>query len=190
MTTPVHPGALPKLNVYVDETGDRGIGPKSSPFFAMTALMVPAEDDWTVRHTAGGLRAVIHTSDPAAAKPLHWVEHFRPKHVERRFRAATVLAAMPSARVVHVVVPKTAARIAPGMRDGSRFYNYTTRLLLERVAYAASQWDGGPRQVIARLGTVRGMDHGETAAYLSRVHLSHNPWAVPWHLIKWPPAWA
>ncbi|MFG3136078.1 DUF3800 domain-containing protein [Streptomyces sp. NPDC048211] len=190
MTAQVHPGALPKLYVYVDETGDRGISDKASPFFAMTALMVPAEDDWTVRYAAAGLRSIIHTSQPDQMKPLHWVEHFKRKHVDRRFRAASALAGMPSSRVVHVVVPKAAARNAPGLRDTSRFYNYTTRLLLERVAYAASQWEGGGRFAIVRLGTVRGMDHLETARYLDRVRQKRDSqWQVPWHLIKWPPAW-
>ncbi|MFJ3083090.1 DUF3800 domain-containing protein [Streptomyces halstedii] len=188
MTAPVHPGALPKLNVYVDETGDRGITDKASPFFAMTALMVPAEDDWTVRYAAAGLRSVIHTSHTNQTKPLHWVEHFKRKHVDRRFRAASALAGMPSAKVAHVIVPKEAARNAPGMKDTSRFYNYTTRLLLERVAYAAAKWPGGERLAILRLGTVRGMDHTATARYLDWVR-TNQAYNVPWQLIKWPPTW-
>lgn len=188
MTTPVHPGALAKLGVYVDETGDRGISDKASPFFAMTALMVPAEDDWTVRYAAAGLRSVIHTSQPDQAKPLHWVEHFKRKHTDRRFRAASALAGMPSAKVVHVIVPKEAARSAPGLKDTSRFYNYTTRLLLERVAYAAANWPGGQRLAILRLGTVRGMDHTATARYLDWVR-ANQAYNVPWRLIKWPPTW-
>ncbi|MGH3584701.1 MAG: DUF3800 domain-containing protein [Pseudonocardia sp.] len=186
MTTSVHLGALPKLNVYVDETGDRGISPQSSPFFAMTALMVPAEDDWTVRYSAAGLRSIIHTTH--SVKPLHWVEHFKRKHADRRFRAASALAGMPSARVAHVIVPKAAARTAPGMRDTGRFYNYTTRLLLERVAHSAAQWQGGRRLAVLRLGTVRGMDHTDTARYLDWVRRNET-WNVPWELIKWPPAW-
>ncbi|MFD8919421.1 DUF3800 domain-containing protein [Streptomyces sp. NPDC059569] len=135
-----HPGTLPKLNVYVDETGDRGISRQSSPFFAMTALMVPA--------------------------------------------------GMPSARVVHVIVPKEAARTAPGMANRDRFYNYTTRLLLERVAYTAQQWEGGPRLAIVRLGHVSGMHHADTAGYLDFVRQRQiETWGVPWQHIKWPPVW-
>jgi hypothetical protein len=185
-------GRLPKLRVYVDETGDRGLGGNCSPFFAMTALMVPEEDDWWVRHTASGLRGVIHASRPNSTTPLHWVDHFKAKHPGRRVKAATVLAQMPSARVVHVIAPKDAVRADyPGLRDSDRFYNYTARYLLERVAHAAHKWPGSPRLAIVRLGAVKGMDHTETANYLSRVRtgIFDKYEAVPWRHIKWPPTW-
>ncbi|MFE9317863.1 DUF3800 domain-containing protein [Streptomyces albidoflavus] len=183
-----HPGNLPKLRVYVDETGDRGLSATSSPFFAMTALLVPDEDDWRTRFTAAGLRSLIHNNPQHTNKPLHWVEHFKKKHPERRRRAAQSLADMTSTKIVHVIVPKEAARTSSGLADGARFYNYTTRLLMERVAYAAAGWDGGPRLAIVRLGTVKGMDHKETAKYLTHVR-GIDTFGVPWSNIKWPPKW-
>lgn len=184
--TPAQLGQLPKLRVYVDETGDRGLSPGSSPFFAMTALLVPEEDDWWVQHTASGLRGVINTTSP-----LHWVDHFKAKRAERRLKAATVLAQMPSAKVIHVVVPKSQIQNHHGLTDGARFYNYTTRLLLERVAYAAQQWAGGPRLAIVRLDSVKGMNHRETANYLNYVRQGGvQTWGVPWQHIKWSPVWA
>lgn len=179
-----------RLSVYVDETGDRGLTAKSSPFFAMTALMVPSEDDWNVITTAGGLRALVHQSRPEATTPLHWVHHFKRKHTHRRVYAARQLASMPTAKVAHVVVPKNAVRSYRGLRDGVRFYNYTTRYLLERVAYAAHQWEGGPRLAVVRLGSVKGMDHADTAGYLDYVRQGRcGNWGVPWQQIKWPPMW-
>ncbi|MEE4419577.1 DUF3800 domain-containing protein [Streptomyces bugieae] len=181
---------MTRVNVYVDETGDRGFGGKSSPFFAMTALMVPAEDDWNVRFTAGGLRALIHQSRPDTTTPLHWVDHFKRKHADRRNYAARQLAVMPSAKVAHVIAPKDALSLYKGLENGVRFYNYTTRLLLERVAYAADQWEGGPRLAVVRLGSVRGMDHSDTLGYLDWVRRGRTQnWNVPWKNIKWPPAW-
>lgn len=186
--SPAQLGRMPKLRVYVDETGDRGLGPNCSPFFAMTALLMPEEDDWWVRHTASGLRGVINTS-----KPLHWVDHFKAKHSERRLKAATVLAQIPSAKVVHVIAPKEAVRADyPGLHDTDRFYNFTAKYLLERVAHAAHKWPGGPRLAIVRLGAVKGMDHTETANYLNRARrgdFDRFGLAVPWQHIKWPPAW-
>ncbi|MFD4475973.1 DUF3800 domain-containing protein [Streptomyces sp. NPDC058471] len=180
----------PRLNVYVDETGDRGLGPRASPFFAMTALMVPEEDDWTVRVTAGGLRALIHQNNPHMAKPLHWVDNFKAKHPERRSRAALTLAQMPSAKVVYVIAPKVSAQQWSGLRDSTRFYNYTTRLLLERVAHAAKGWPEGPRNAVVRLGTVKGLDHGDTEAYLTWIKQGRvETYGVPWDHIKWPPTW-
>lgn len=189
--SPAHLGAMPKLSVYVDETGDRGLAQNSSKFFAMTALVIPSEDDWTVRYTAGGLRHMIHSSRPNTTTPLHWVDHFKAKHPERRLRAAIALAQMPSAKVIHVIAPKDSVRAYPGLADGARFYNYTTRLLLERVAYTAKQWPGNPRLAIVRLGAVKGMDHKETADYLDGVRQGRvENWGVPWQHIKWPPKWS
>ncbi|MFD7201285.1 DUF3800 domain-containing protein [Streptomyces sp. NPDC059893] len=182
-------GALPKLRVYVDETGDRGA--LGSPFFAMTALVVPDEEDWNVRVVAAGLRAMIHASRPETMTPLHWVDHFKRKHPERRERAARTLSLMPSVKVIHVIVPKRNVVPTGGMTQGTRFYNYTTRLLLERVAYCAATWEGGPRLAIPYLGTVKGVDHTDTASYLTRVRngLGGETWGVPWQYIKWPPKW-
>jgi hypothetical protein len=179
--------------VYVDETGDRGFSASSSPFFAMTALLVPEEDEFNVRVTAGGLRAYIHASRPDSTTPLHWVDHFRKKHPQRRLHAARTLAYMPSAKVIHVIVPKDSARYFLGMAtSGTRFYNYTCRILLERVARAAKGWEGGSRLAIVRLGAVRGMEHSETASYLTRVRQGEvcNNYDVPWQYIKWPPVWS
>lgn len=193
IATPAYFGQLPKLHVYVDETGDRGFSEASrakSPFFAMTALIVPREDEWTVKVATGGLRAVIHGAQPQQhLKPLHWVEHFKAKRADRREQAALVLANMPSARLIHVVAHKDSLNADAGMRaDKGVFYNYTCRLLLERVAYAAQQWPGGPREATVRLDSVKHMDHSETRDYLAYAK-SSDRYGVPWRHIKWPPLW-
>ncbi|UNZ20598.1 DUF3800 domain-containing protein [Streptomyces sp. 891-h] len=188
-------GHLPKLHVYVDETGDRGFSDKSrakSPFFAMTALLVPAEEEWTVKYTAGGLRALVHSGPPEARlKPLHWVEHFKAKRPERRLHAAKVLAQMPDAKVIHVITHKDSLGHDSVMRRSKEhFYNYTARLLLERVARAAQGWPGGKRLAIVRLGAVKHMDHSTSESHLDHVRNGGcETYSVPWALIKWPPTW-
>jgi hypothetical protein len=179
---PTAPHSLPKLYVYVDETGDRGFSTTSSACFAMTALIVPAEEDWQTRTSAASLRALVGTSER-----LHWVEHFKAKRPERRARAARLLAVMPEVRVVHVIVDKATARLN---RDGVWFYNYTAQLLLARVAQAARTWEGGPRQAIVRLGSVKGMDHAATLRHLGEVRTTAADDApVPWEHLHWPPTW-
>ncbi|MFH8926360.1 DUF3800 domain-containing protein [Streptomyces pristinaespiralis] len=190
---PARFGQLPKLHVYVDETGDRGFSAASraqSPFFAMTALIVPQEDEWTVKLTAGGLRAIVHGAQPQEIlKPIHWVEHFKAKRPERRLHAARALALMPSATVIHVIAHKDTVNADAGMRqDKGLFYNYTTRLLLERVAYTAREWPGGPRLAIVRLGHVKHMDHSTSESHLDWVR-QNGQYGVPWAYISWPPTW-
>lgn len=195
LSTPAWAGELPKLHVYVDETGDRGMSERArekSPFFAMTALLVPEEEEWMVKVTAGGLRALVHSSRPQdVTKPIHWVEHFKAKRPERRQRAAKALARMQDVMVIHVIAHKDTLNQDSGMRkDGGLFYNFTTRVLLERVAQAARGWPGGPRLAIVRLGAVKHMDHTATQSALDRVRQRHGkPFGIPWKHIKWPPVW-
>jgi len=195
--TPPHLGQLPKVHVYIDETGDRGFSERSiakAPFFAMSSLLVPEEEEWQVKVTAGGLRALIHSGRPQDVhKPLHWVDHFKAKHPERRERAARMLAQLPSAQVIHVIADKRTMSQDTGLRnDRAAFYNFTTRYTLERVALAARHWPGGPRLAIVHLAAVKHMDHAESADYLSRVRgglTASEGWGVPWDYIKWPPTW-
>jgi hypothetical protein len=118
LATPARFGQLPKLHVYVDETGDRGFSEASraqSPFFAMTALLIPQEEEWGVKLTAGGLRALVHGAEPQRIlKPIHWVEHFKAKRKDRRRQAAHALALMPNAMVIHVIAHKDTVNEAAG----------------------------------------------------------------------------
>ncbi|WP_367126273.1 DUF3800 domain-containing protein [Streptomyces phytohabitans] len=191
---PPNLGRLPKLHVYIDETGDRGFSDKSraqSPFFAMTALIVPGEDEWTIKATAGGLRALIHDRQPQTQlKPLHWVEHFRPKRADRRDQAAHLMASMPTAQLIHVVTHKNSVNQDAGMRsDKTVFYNYTARLLMERVAHSAKRWPGGARLAIVRFGAVKHLDHTASEQYLHLVRHLPTSHPAPWTHIKWPPTW-
>lgn len=185
----LQPEAPRRVNVYVDETGDRGIRPGASPFFAMTAVMVPTERDRDIRFTAAGLRAYLNTPE---RQPLHWTRHFKRKHHGRRTEAAERLAAMTSNSVIHVITDKKTALgdWDAESSEGEFFYHRTTRILLEQVAQASRGWNGGPRLAIVRLGTVKGMDHAGVLEFLARSRLESTPTpAVPWEYIKWPPVW-
>ncbi|SFT83642.1 Protein of unknown function [Actinopolyspora lacussalsi subsp. righensis] len=183
--TPSWAGKLPKVEVYVDETGDRGFGKNSSSFFAMTALMIPAESVSYARAVAAGLRYEIGTS-----RPLHWVEHFKPKRADRRRLATRMLASIPNVKTIHVITHKATVQFNEALRsDNEKFYNYTTRLLLERIALAAHGWHGGARLAILRLGSVRHMDHDGTVSYLNLVQNIPSPVHTPWEHIRWPPSW-
>ena len=63
-----------------------------------------------------------------------------------------------------------------------------TKLLLERVAYAALQWRGGPRLAIARLSSIKGTRDVDSIDYLERVRRVRATKA-PLEQIRWPPSW-
>lgn len=185
-STPPRLGRLPKVEVYVDELGDRGFTTRSSDVFAMVAVMVPAESAPHMRVVAAGLRAEINTP-----KPLHWVEHFtpKPKHAPRRRLAADMVAVIPGARVIYVIADKATLIASEHLKhDKDVFYNYVTKLLLERVAFAARHWAGGPRLAVARLSSIKGTRDVDSIEYLERVRRV-GATKAPLEHIRWPPSW-
>lgn len=176
---------LKTVEIFCDETGDRGWTERSSKWFGMCAVMVPQESVPQLRATVSGLRAEINTT-----RPLHWVDHFKKsKHEARRAMASNMVAAIPGVQVIYVVAHKETMIASQELRsNGDLFYHYTMRLMLERVANQLSEWDGGRRKGIVRLGAVKGMDHEESVRYLANVRLQER-WGVPWELISWPPRW-
>lgn len=184
--TPQRLRMLPRLEVFVDEVGDRGFTTKSSEAFAMAAVIVPQECVADMKLVIGGLRHTINTT-----KPLHWVDHFTPKqkHADRRRLASDWVAKIPEVKVVYVIAHKATMIAGEHLRaDQDLFYNYVTKLLLERVAYEAKFWPGRPRLAVTRLSAVRNMRHGDSVEYLNAVR-AYNRTRAPMEHILWPPKW-
>lgn len=164
------------LRAYIDETGDRGVGPKASPFFAFSCVLVADEDEPILLDATRDLRSRL--SIPAN-KALHWNEH--AKTFARRQHIASTLGALPTHMVVHVVVEKAGIPAHSGMRRDHRlFYNFAAGMVLERVLLAARDWPGGARPALVRFGHVRGFDHDLTRDYIAYRRAANDPHWVPW----------
>ena len=163
------------LRAYVDETGDRGCGGKSSPYFAFAAVLIPDEDEPELRAKISGLRREL---DVPVGKALHWKDHV--KTFSRRQHVTTTLAAVGSLVIAYVVVEKAAIPPGSGMRNSHEiFYNFAAGLTMERILLAAGGWPGGSRDVIVRFGHVRGFDHAKTRAYFEHKRQT-APGFPPW----------
>lgn len=168
-----------RLYAYVDETGDRGIRAQSSAFFAMAALVVPEEEDPTMRGIVADCRQMFRM--PAGAT-VHWSEHLR-KHPRRQY-AATKFAELPGACLNYVLFEKAAIPATSGLRvDQAHFYNYTAWLTLQRILRTAADWPGGPRDVTVRFGHVKGVDPTQTGAYFD-LKRKCTQRRLPWHLLQ------
>lgn len=173
--------ALPLLRVYIDETGDRGFGSSASPFFGIGAVMVPDAHDAALRAVVQELRTRFGITGPQ----VRWTDHLRPRHHSRRKLAASLLAAVPEVKVVHVVLDKHHLPPNAEMRgDHQRAYSYTSRLLFERIAEAASNWNGGAHRAIVRVSHAKGIDHPSTIQYLTEVcPMEPTGYPVRWELV-------
>lgn len=166
------------LYAYVDETGDRGVSVKSSPFFAMSGLIVAAEDDHRMRAAIDSCRRAF---DVPSGKALHWKDHV--KVYPRRQVVASSLARLAGVSVNYVIFEKAALHTTAAMyNDHGVFYNYAAGLMMERLLFTAQTWPGGPREVIVRYGHVRGFDHSETLNYFLKKQ--RHPKGTPWHLLR------
>lgn len=165
------------LRAYVDETGDRGCSPTSSPYFAFACVLVADEDDAALRAVVDKLRVDFGVTGGV----LHWKDHI--KKFERRQHARTMLAAL-DLRVVYVLVEKAAIPPGSGMlTDTAVFYNYAAGFVVERAVLTAKEWPGGPRDVVVRFAHVAGFDHNLTHDYID-IKKAQGPGWMPWHLLS------
>lgn len=172
----------PILRVYVDETGDRGVTGRSSPFFGFAAVLIADEDEPPLRAAVSTLRQDLTVP---VGKPLHWKDHV--KTFSRRQHVTNTLVAVPNLMVVYVLVEKAAIPAAATMRhDQAVFYNFAAVMVLERALLAGRDWAGGPRQVVIRFGHVRGFNHQTTKDYFNLRCTHNDPDWVPWDLMSGP----
>ncbi|HEY8527365.1 MAG TPA: DUF3800 domain-containing protein [Acidimicrobiales bacterium] len=157
------------LRVYVDETGDRGTGPRSSPFFTFAAVAVRERDDHLVRTAAADICTAV--GKPGETK-LKWT---KLQHLSR-VRATQMIAELP-VTLIYVCFPKCNLRAdAALVTDHTAFYNYAARFVLERVSWLAKRND---QQAVVTFEKVRGFDPRQLTDYLDLLRGRSEP-SVEW----------
>lgn len=161
------------LCAFVDETGDCGRGPNSSPFFACACIVIAEEDEPKVSAVLTGLRADLNTPES-----LHWNRHART--YPRRQHITRTLTALTEIHVFYVVVDKATIpdELSVTFDDHKSFYNYTAGIVLERIMISARDWPGGKRRVSVHFGHVRGFDHESTRSFFATTR-DERP-SLPW----------
>lgn len=122
------------MRVYVDETGDRGTRPTSSPYFTFAAVCVRDANDKQVRDFMAGF--TVRISKPPQTK-VKWttLTHYG------RLAAVSAIRQLP-VRLIYVSVPKVNLRAGCHLdANTGAFYNYAARLVVERVSWLARDQD-------------------------------------------------
>lgn len=178
------PEALRRRRViaYIDESGERNSGVnRASDHFTMTAVLVAEEHEHQLQMQIEGAKKVWFIDGA-----LHWVRHLKEKRADRRQILCQMLGAVPGVKVVHVILDKRELIPTTHMATDQRAtYNYVAKLLLERIAFAANAWPGGPRVAQVYFGLVGGVHPGYVSQYLNHC-ACHESGAVPWDAVKWP----
>ncbi|MFC7485416.1 DUF3800 domain-containing protein [Knoellia sp. CPCC 206453] len=173
---------MTRVYAYVDETGDRGAAPSSSPVFGMAAILVPEDRASAIQAAVQILRADLCVPND---KTLSWKDY--AKTHDRRRRAADVLGAVEGIKVCYVFAQKAALQPGSYVGDKERFYNYLAFMTYKSIVWASRNM--GATEVIIRFGHVKHHDHEGTKTYIEREASSDA--RVPDHLVKsiqWVPA--
>lgn len=114
----------------MDETGDRGTKPTSSPYFAFAAVICRDSNRQVVTEA---LDKLIDDLDKPALTTLHWAQN--TKYHQQRKVATQRLGALP-VRLIYVGVPKSS--ISGYLQSSTEaYYNYLARIMIERIALFA-----------------------------------------------------
>ena len=165
------------LEVHVDETGDRGFGPRASPVFCLAAIVFRHSKVQLVTEAMQNLNASLGRPNVA----MHAREHLR-KH-DRKMEACERLGALRgTVRLLYVVLPKKLVSHDSYLRDPIGAYNYPVKFLLERVSWLAREVQCPARVTLA---AVRGLPPIEIRRYVNRLYRQPSlsrvewPWLTP-----------
>lgn len=161
--------------VYVDEAGDRGWGGRSSPVFALSAVIVKQADDRALREM---LDAVNGAMNQPPGRVLHWAENIR-EHSDRKM-VATRLAGLPATFVNIVLCKDSLLGSGTKLSDPEAQYNYLVRYLLERVSWYVDQKFG---LATLRFAHVRRFKYQNLYDYLDYLPYVHGC-TIRWSALK------
>lgn len=153
------------IRAYVDETGDRGTKPASSPYFAFAAVICR---DTNRQMLLDELDRLVDDMGMAAGTVLHWAQNIK-YHGQRKV-ATQRLGALPI-RLIYVAVPKTSlGGYLQSSTEG--YYNYLARIVVERVAlFTRSRARAEKVSINAKVtfGRVKGFPPSVLQDYLQKV---------------------
>lgn len=115
------------IRAYVDETGDRGTKPTSSPYFAFAAVICRDSNHQVL---VDALDKLVDDLGKPPGTTLHWAQNI--KYHQQRKVATQRLGALP-VRLIYVAVPKVS--VSGYLQSSTEgYYNYLARIMLERIA--------------------------------------------------------
>jgi hypothetical protein len=131
--------SIRRFNVYIDESGDEGFrwhadGTGATRWFIISAIVVEASDDLQVSRCLDRIKDRLSMTPRT---PLHWIDCRR--HEQRK----VIVQEMAQEPLRGIVVAMDKKAIQHGfLKKSPALYFYTTRLVLERVAWMVDDAGG------------------------------------------------
>jgi hypothetical protein len=163
------------LNAYIDESGDRGWQPRqwpapgqrsgSSRIFSMTAVIIPSGSE-------GQILPVWEAAARALGRRPGDVMHWQAvrQHEQRRYLVDQI-ASLPALQTISVVLCKQHLANAAAIRDPGYLYNWTFRLMIERLSWLGQR---SGQTVTATFAQVSGLVTARLRLYVNRLRTETN----------------
>lgn len=161
---------------YIDESGQRSRGGKSSPHFVMSALVVPDEK---LSSASDFLMALKRDLRRQPGDVLHWKNY--PAHADRLHASKSLASRADLFRVSSVVVCKEFLNPSPATFGHDAAYLYTFRFLLERLSWLVRAHDGELNYVLGHVVRFRTEQLREYEARLRA--MGPNKCQIDWNFV-------
>ena len=161
--------------VWVDETGDRGISPKASPFFGFAAVVTRAEYMPQMQAAKVAINRDLERDDGVE---LHWSKNLRSH--EKRMTAAEALGGL-NARVIYSVLEKATMPKDAHLTNRDAMYNYALRFLLERISWLVDDHSGVAAVMLA---SVEGLPGSVPRGYVEKLRRMGSGTQIRWHALR------
>ena len=129
------------FNCYIDEAGDEGIETGGSRWFILGALIVPNEKDLQTRGMVSRVKGKFEKDDKYVLQWKFVKQHRRKVYICQEYQTEQWAATCVATDKTHPFITKSS-----GLRQKYALYNYSARLLLERLSWYAR--DNGNRKAL------------------------------------------
>ncbi|MCU1251767.1 MAG: hypothetical protein JWQ49_4796 [Edaphobacter sp.] len=129
-------------HAYIDESGDEGTGPKSSPWLTLGCIIIPeSESEETKNYLRKGINRIWASGEPP--------EHVHFQGIRNHNQRKALLRMAAGLNFTSCMVPLKKGALRPEVLAGMRcplLYNYAAKHLLERIS-----WFGASRRQQVRI---------------------------------------
>jgi len=163
--------------VFVDETGDRGWGSKSSDIFVLSAIIVRDRDLAQIEAALSRIKRTLGKPDHAT---LHWAENIKD-HSQRKL-VAREIGGLPISITNVIVMKRHVDPETTRLNDATSMYNYAVRRLVERLSFYMQKRGG---EAVVTFAHVRRFPYQKLHDYLDRLRASDT--YIRWNLFTGKP---
>lgn len=161
------------FNCYIDEAGDEGIETGGSRWFILGALVVPAEADLQISTMVNRVKIRFGHDDRFVLQWKKVKKHSQKLYICQEYQTEEWVVMCVAADKMHPFITN-----ARWLKEKHALYNYSTRLLFERLSWYAR--DNGNRKVLPIFEYRSNTNYDEMRDYFHYLRSLTPPTKIAW----------